>query len=74
MLESEKIVTISLTNDLIALTRKGSRGLGAQPPLFNKQNVDLVLRHKLRPVNQRCALDSSKQNGVGCVLSNVTTS
>ena len=23
----------------IALTQKGSRGVGAQPPLFNKQNV-----------------------------------
>ena len=30
--------------------------MGAQPPLLNKQNVDLVLRHKLRPVNQRCAV------------------
>ena len=39
ILESEKIVTMWPTNDLIALTRKGSRGVGAQPPLFNKQNV-----------------------------------
>ena len=39
ILESEKIVTIWPTNDQIALTRKGSRGVGAQPPLFNKQNA-----------------------------------
>ena len=36
---NEKIVTMWPTNDLITLTRKGSRGVGAQPPLFNKQNV-----------------------------------
>ena len=29
ILESEKIVTICPTNDLLALTRKGSRGVGA---------------------------------------------
>ena len=33
ILESEN------TDDLIALTRKGGRGVGAQPPLFNKQTV-----------------------------------
>ena len=38
ILESEKIVTMWPTNDLIVLTRKGIRGVGAQPPLFNKQN------------------------------------
>ena len=32
-------VTMWHTNDLIPLTRKGSRGVGAQPPLLNKQNV-----------------------------------
>ena len=36
ILESGKIVTMWPTNDLIALTRKRSRGVGAQPPLFNK--------------------------------------
>ena len=41
ILESEKIVTMWPTNDLIALTRKGRRGVGAQPPLFNKQNVEI---------------------------------
>ena len=41
ILESEKIVTMWPTNDLIALTRKGSRSVGAQPPLFNKQNVKI---------------------------------
>ena len=41
ILESEKIVTICHTNDLIALTRKGSRGVGAQPPFFNKQYVKI---------------------------------
>ena len=41
ILESEKIVTKWPTNDLIALTRKESRGVGAQPPLFNKQNVKI---------------------------------
>ena len=41
ILESVKIVTMWPTNDLIALTRKGSRGVGAQPPLFNKRNVKL---------------------------------
>ena len=38
---SEKIVTMWPTNDLITLTRKGIRGVGAQPPLFNKQNVKI---------------------------------
>ena len=41
ILESVKIVTMWPTNDLIALTRKGSRGVGAQPPLFNKQNIKI---------------------------------
>ena len=41
ILESEKIVTMWPTNDLITLTRKGSRGVGAQLPLFNKQNVKI---------------------------------
>ena len=40
--ESEKIVTRWPTSDLIALTQKGSRGVGAQPPLLNKQNVKLL--------------------------------
>ena len=38
ILVSEKLVTMWPTNDLIALTRKGSRVVGAQPLLFNKQN------------------------------------
>ena len=33
-LESEKIVTMWPTNDIIDLTRKGSRGVGAKPPFF----------------------------------------
>ena len=37
ILESKKIVTMWPTNDLIALTRQGSRGVGEQPPFFNKQ-------------------------------------
>ena len=41
ILESEKIITMWPTNDLIALTRKGSRGVGAQTTLFNKQNVKI---------------------------------
>ena len=41
ILESEKIVTMWPTNDLIALTPKGSRGVGAQHPLFYKQNVKI---------------------------------
>ena len=41
MLESEKIVTMWPTNDLIPLLRKGSRGVGVQPPLFNKHNVNI---------------------------------
>ena len=41
IIKSEKFVTIWPTNDLIALTRTGSRGVGAQPPLFNKQNVKI---------------------------------
>ena len=40
-LESEKIVIMWPTNDLMALIRKRSRGVGAQPPLFNKQNVKI---------------------------------
>ena len=36
-----EIVTMWPRNDLIAHTRKGSRGVGAQPPLFNKQNVKI---------------------------------
>ena len=41
MLESEKMVTMWPTNDLIPLLRKGSRGGGVQPPLFNKHKVDI---------------------------------
>ena len=41
MLESGKIVIMWPTNNLIALTRKGSRGVGAQPPLFNKQSIKI---------------------------------
>ena len=32
-------------NDLIALTLKGSRGVEAQPPLFNNQNVRIKVFH-----------------------------
>ena len=39
ILEFEMIEIAWPTNDLIALTRKGSRVVGAQPPLYNKQNV-----------------------------------
>ena len=41
ILESEKIITMWPLKDLIALTRKGSRGVGAQPPFFNKQDVKI---------------------------------
>ena len=41
IMESEKIVKMWPTNDLIALTHKGSRGVGAQPPFFDKQNVKI---------------------------------
>ena len=37
----EKIVTMWPTNDLIALTQKASRDVGAQPPLSKKQNVNI---------------------------------
>ena len=41
ILESEEIVTMWPRNILIALTPKGDRGDGAQPQLFNKQNVNI---------------------------------
>ena len=41
ILESEAIETAWPANDSIALTRKICRGVGAQPPSFNRQNVNL---------------------------------
>ena len=47
ILESEKIVTRWPKNDLIALTLKGSRGVGgAAPIILQAKRLDLVLRHR----------------------------
>ena len=41
ILESQAIETAWPANDSIALTRKIRRAVGAQPPSFNRQNVNL---------------------------------
>ena len=57
MLVSEKFVTLWPTNDLIALTQNGSRGVGRSPHYLTSKTLRFSLTSKTAPGKPEVCLD-----------------